>query len=133
MVSRRSGAVQGGGGRGGAATSCRRAARLLHVMGLLAGKWPHSLAFQPGGVTRALDLGEKMRLIAVLGDFRAFAEKTLFGAPLEQVVDLSTPEAFRAYFCRWAGRFRRFFARRRQPGSFRARQMRFAAFEFRRL
>ena len=34
-------------------------ARLLHVMGLIAGKWPHSLAIQPGGVTRALDLGEQ--------------------------------------------------------------------------
>ena len=39
-------------------------ARLLHVLGLIAGKWPHSLAIQPGGVTRALDLGEKMRLIS---------------------------------------------------------------------
>jgi hydrogenase large subunit len=66
-------------------------ARLLHVMGLIAGKWPHSLAFQPGGVTRALDLGEKMRLIAILGDFRAFAEKCLFAAPLEQVVAIATP------------------------------------------
>jgi hydrogenase large subunit len=67
-------------------------ARLLHVMGLIAGKWPHSLAIQPGGVTRALDLGEKMRLLGILGDFRAFLEKTLFAAPLERVVALETPE-----------------------------------------
>jgi len=66
-------------------------ARLLHIMGLLAGKWPHSLALQPGGVTRALDLGGKMRLLAILGDFRAFAEKHLFGAPLEQMAALETP------------------------------------------
>ena len=80
----------------------------MHVMGLIAGKWPHSLAIQPGGVTRALDLGEKMRLIAVLGDFRAFAEKTLFGAPLEQVVELATPEAFRAFFADGQGDFAAF-------------------------
>jgi hydrogenase large subunit len=61
-------------------------------MGLIAGKWPHSLSLQPGGVTRALDLGAKMRLLAILGDFRAFAEKHLFGAPLEQVAALETPE-----------------------------------------
>jgi hydrogenase large subunit len=67
-------------------------ARLLHVMGLIAGKWPHSLAIQPGGVTRALELGEKMRLIAILGEFRAFIEKVLFAAPLEQVVAIATPE-----------------------------------------
>ena len=66
-------------------------ARLLHVMGLIAGKWPHSLAIQPGGVTRALDLGEKMRLLAILGDFRAFLERTLFAAPLEKVLAIATP------------------------------------------
>jgi hydrogenase large subunit len=67
-------------------------ARLLHVMGLIAGKWPHSLAIQPGGVTRALDLGGKMRLIAILDEFRAVLEKVLFAAPLEQVVGLATPD-----------------------------------------
>ncbi|MBB4197175.1 HupV protein [Rhodoblastus sphagnicola] len=72
-------------------------ARLLHIMGLIAGKWPHSLALQPGGVTRALDLGGKMRLLAILGDFRAFAEKHLFGAPLEQIAALETPEQLAAF------------------------------------
>ncbi|MGO9943963.1 MAG: nickel-dependent hydrogenase large subunit [Rhodoblastus sp.] len=67
-------------------------ARLLHVMGLIAGKWPHSMAIQPGGVTRSLDLGEKMRLIAVLGEFRAFAERVLFAAPLEKIAALETPD-----------------------------------------
>jgi hydrogenase large subunit len=66
-------------------------ARLLHIMGLIAGKWPHSLSLQPGGVTRALDLGAKMRLLAVLADFRAFAEKNLFGAPLEEIAAMETP------------------------------------------
>lgn len=66
-------------------------ARLLHVMGLIAGKWPHSLAIQPGGVTRALDLGEKMRLIAIWGEFRAFLEKVLFAAPLERIVGIASP------------------------------------------
>ena len=66
-------------------------AKLLHVMGLIAGKWPHSLALQPGGVTRALDLGAKMRLFAILADFRAFCEKHLFGAPLEEIAAMETP------------------------------------------
>ena len=71
-------------------------ARLLHVMGLIAGKWPHSLAIQPGGVTRALDLGEKMRLLGVLAEFRAFAERVLFAAPLERIAALETPEELMA-------------------------------------
>jgi hydrogenase large subunit len=82
-------------------------ARLLHVMGLIAGKWPHSLAIQPGGVTRALDLGEKMRLIAILSDFRAFLEKSLFAAPLEQVAAIATPEQL-ADFAQGQGDFAAF-------------------------
>jgi hydrogenase large subunit len=82
-------------------------ARLLHVRGLIAGKWPHSLAIQPGGVTRALDLGEKMRLIAILSDFRAFLEKSLFAAPLEQVAAIATPEQL-ADFAQGQGDFSAF-------------------------
>jgi hydrogenase large subunit len=61
--------------------------RLLNVLGLIAGKWPHSLALQPGGTTRALDLGEKMRLVSVLADVRAFLEQELFGRPLEEIAE----------------------------------------------
>lgn len=72
-------------------------AKILSVMGLIAGKWPHSLSFQPGGVTRSLDLGEKMRLVAVLSEFRAFAETVFFGAPLEAMAALETPAQLDAY------------------------------------
>lgn len=63
-------------------------AGLLEIMGLIAGKWPHSLAFRPGGVTRALDLGGKMRLLAVFARFRAFLERILFAAPIEALMAL---------------------------------------------
>jgi Ni,Fe-hydrogenase I large subunit len=68
-------------------------ARLLEVMGLIAGKWPHSLAFRPGGVSRAVDLGAQMRLTASLADFRAFIEKALFAAPIEAVIALDSGDA----------------------------------------
>jgi uptake hydrogenase large subunit len=63
-------------------------ARLLEIMGLVAGKWPHSLAFRPGGTTRALDLGEKTRARGILADVRRFAEGPLFGARLEEIAVL---------------------------------------------
>lgn len=63
-------------------------ARLLGIMGLLAGKWPHSLAFQPGGTTRTLDLGERVRLAALVAEFAAFLEETVFGTPLDDVLAL---------------------------------------------
>ncbi len=68
-------------------------AELLHVMGLLAGKWPHTLAIQPGGVTRAPGLREKARLAATLRAFRRYLEEVLFGGPLEEFAALDSPEA----------------------------------------
>ena len=66
-------------------------ARLLEIMGLIAGKWPHSLAFQPGGTTRAIELGERIRLNAIAGSFRGFLERVVFADTLENVLALSTP------------------------------------------
>jgi uptake hydrogenase large subunit len=78
---------------GDAANEALRARRrLLEIMGILAGKWPHSLAFQPGGMTRAIDLGQKTQLLSILRDFRLFLQETLFAAPLEAVLALSTVE-----------------------------------------
>jgi hydrogenase large subunit len=65
-------------------------ARLLEVMGVIAGKWPHSLAFQPGGTTRAIDLGERIRLLAIVAGFRSFLETTVFGDALDNVLAIET-------------------------------------------
>ncbi|WP_315799506.1 nickel-dependent hydrogenase large subunit [Bradyrhizobium sp. SZCCHNR1002] len=67
-------------------------ARLLEIMGVIAGKWPHSLAFQPGGTTRAIELGERVRLNAIAASFRAFLERVVFADTLENVLALSTPD-----------------------------------------
>lgn len=64
--------------------------RLMHVMGLLAGKWPHSLAFQPGGTTRAVDTGDRVRLLTIIADFRAYLESRFFGDDLERIAALES-------------------------------------------
>jgi hydrogenase large subunit len=63
---------------------------LLHVLGLLAGRWPHTLAIQPGGVTRGADARDKVRLLATLGAVRRALEVKLYGAALEDVAELSS-------------------------------------------
>jgi len=63
-------------------------ARFLHLMGLLAGKWPHSLALQPGGVTKAIDPGEKIRLLSTVTEFREMLETHLFADRLETIAAL---------------------------------------------
>lgn len=65
---------------------------LLHVLGLLAGRWPHTLAIQPGGVTRGADARDKMRLAATLGAVRRALEEGLFGTKLERVAELAARE-----------------------------------------
>ncbi len=72
-------------------------AAFLHLTGILAGKWPHSLSLQPGGSTRPVEAGERIRLRQILGQFRRFLETTLFGDALESVAALDSPEALDAW------------------------------------
>lgn len=65
-------------------------AGLLRAMGLLAGKWPHSLSLQPGGTTHPVTASERLRLLRVLRDFRRFLETTTFGDRLESVASLDS-------------------------------------------
>ena len=68
-------------------------AEFLHLMGLLAGKWPHSLAIQPGGTTRSIEIQEKSRILAILFSFRQFLQQTLFGDQLENIIALDSADA----------------------------------------
>ncbi len=76
-------------------------AQFMHLMGLLAGKWPHSLALQPGGTTRAVEIQEQMRIRSILFGFRHFLESTLFGDLLENILALDSLAALQG----WADRF----------------------------
>lgn len=68
-------------------------ARLLHIVGLLGGKWPHTLAIQPGGVTRAPTMRDKVRISADLTAFRRYLEQQLFGGSVEEFEALTTVDA----------------------------------------
>lgn len=65
-------------------------AEFLHLVGLLAGKWPHTLSLQPGGTTKAVAPHEQFRLLAILAQFRKFLERRLFGADLDFISGLSS-------------------------------------------
>ena len=81
-------AMDGSGAR--AAVAAR--AELLHILGLLAGKWPHTLAVQPWGVTKAPSARDLARIRAWLRAFRAYLERVMFGAPLEAFAALESLE-----------------------------------------
>lgn len=58
-------------------------AQFMHIVGLLAGKWPHTLTLQPGGVTKWVAAHEVQRLAGILGGFRRFLQRIVFGVELE--------------------------------------------------
>lgn len=65
-------------------------AEFLHVVGILAGKWPHTLSIQPGGTTKAIAPQEAFRLGAILMQFRKVLERVLFGADLDEIGELNS-------------------------------------------
>ncbi len=64
--------------------------RWFELMGTLGGKWPHTQSVLPGGSSRAIDVAERLRLLARVHEFRAFLERELFGAALEEVLAISS-------------------------------------------
>ena len=71
--------------------------RFMHLMGYLAGKWPHTLSLQPGGSARPLELAERLRMLILLAEFRTFLERTLYGDGLEAVCALDSEAALRRW------------------------------------
>lgn len=80
-------------------------ADLMHILGLMAGKWPHTLALQPGGVTRAPTARDRVRITATLSAFRRYLEATVFGRSLEAFVALSDTDALLGWEAGDAGLF----------------------------
>jgi hydrogenase large subunit len=85
-------------------------AHFMHLMGLLAGKWPHSLSLQPGGTAKPVQAQERIRLLFILGAFKRFLERETFGDALESFVALDSAPALDAWSAhdRNGGDLRRF-------------------------
>lgn len=72
-------------------------AAFLQILGILAGKWPHSLTLQPGGSARGIGASEKIRVHALLRQFRGWLERHLFGDSLEAIAALDSVAALEAW------------------------------------
>jgi Ni,Fe-hydrogenase I large subunit len=72
-------------------------AEFMHLMGVMAGKWPHTLSLQPGGSARPLEEAEVLRLVTVLRGFRRFLERHTFGDDLETVAALDSLAALETW------------------------------------
>lgn len=72
-------------------------AEFMHIVGLLAGKWPHTLFLQPGGVTRVVAGHEVQRILAILTGFRQFLERFVFGCELEAFATIASRDDLYAW------------------------------------
>ncbi len=83
---------------GTAATLMLKArAEFIHITGILAGKWPHSLSIQPGGTTTTASASDKVKLLAILMSFRQFLETQLFADRLENVSQIDSEDALNTW------------------------------------
>ena len=84
--------------RGTASTDALGArAYFLELMGILAGKWPHTLAVQPGGSSRPVQPAEKVQLFVLLRAFRNFLQRVVFGDELERIAAIDGQAALDAW------------------------------------
>lgn len=83
-------------------------ARFFNLTGFLAGRWPHTLALQPGGSTKAATAAERIRILALLREFRAFVESAVLGDQLEAFAELASFDALNAWAAGRAADFPRF-------------------------
>jgi len=61
------------------ARALRAREQILGVLGLVCGKWPNTLAIQPGGVTRPMDASEIRRAQGLLDEFIEFIKQQVIG------------------------------------------------------
>lgn len=77
--------------KGSSVTRAMRARQsALEIMGLVAGKWPNSLAMHPSGTTSTLNLSSLTRALGILQEFTDFLERHLLGGPLEEWLDIDS-------------------------------------------
>jgi len=64
--------------------------RLLALLGIFAGKWPNTLAIQPGGVTKPISAAELAKADSILAEFIRFLEEQVFGCNLADWLSLKS-------------------------------------------
>jgi hydrogenase large subunit len=72
--------------------------RFLEILGIIVGKWPHTLAIHPGGITKSLNASEIFRVRGVLRQFISVVEELLLGMSTEEYLQISSVKDFESLF-----------------------------------
>lgn len=68
-------------------------AEWMKIMGVLAGRWPHTLAIQPGGSSRSISDSETINMLLYTQQLRNFLETHLLGDSLENFLAIDSDKA----------------------------------------
>lgn len=72
--------------------------RFLEILGIIVGKWPHTLAIHAGGVTKSLDSSDVIRIRGILAQFTAVVESAVIGMPVADYLRIKSVADFQAAF-----------------------------------
>jgi len=72
--------------------------KFLEILGYIIGKWPHTLAIHPGGITKSLDSSDIYHINGALLRFIRFIESVLIGMPLKEYLNIKDSSSFDAVF-----------------------------------
>lgn len=70
----------------------RETKRLLEVVAIIGGQWPHTSFMVPGGVTSNLDVSEILQCRMNVGHFRNWYERSILGCSIERWQGVTTAE-----------------------------------------
>ena len=68
----------------------RQTEKLLGIIGILGGQWPHSAFMVPGGVTSVPSGSDLLQCRLLLNDFRYWYERRILGCSVERWLDVQT-------------------------------------------
>ncbi|HDY70295.1 MAG TPA: HupV protein [Nitrospirae bacterium] len=72
--------------------------RFIEILGLIVGKWPHTLAIHPGGITKSLESSTIFRLRGVLASFISVVEGLITGVPVDEYLNIKTVSDLEALY-----------------------------------
>lgn len=72
--------------------------RFLEILGIIVGKWPHTLAIHPGGITKSLNSSEIFRIRGILRQFISVVEELLLGMSIRDYLQIKDKNDFETAF-----------------------------------
>jgi Ni,Fe-hydrogenase I large subunit len=79
-------------------TTIRETKRIVEIIAILGGQWPHSSFMVPGGVVSVPGQNDISQCRSLLANFRRWYEKRVLGCTLERWSEVKTPEDLDRWF-----------------------------------